>query len=318
MERMTTDYLEYCQRRGLKKSTLKDHSISLRVFFAFLADTYPDVNDITDITRDMVRGYEKYLTTRLDARGKIMAQTRRSRNILHIRLFFAYCEREEKIFKNPASNMAIPRTRQTIIKDVLSIEEMERLLKSSPSDDLMSIRDRAMMEMLYSSGVRADEVCTIGCGGIDLAERLLHVRHGKMGKERIIPFGESAAYWVHTYLERVRPLIARKEAKELFVSMRGRRFGAQMIGTIVKAYAARAGIEKNVTSHTFRHSCATHMLKGGADIRYVQRQLGHRFISTTEKYLKIEITDLKEIHDRCHPRERDDWEGGEVQGPGKA
>jgi len=89
--------------------------------------------------------------------------------------------------------------------------------------------------------------------------------------------------------------------------MRGRRFGVQMIGTIVKAYAARAGIEKNVTSHTFRHSCATHMLKGGADIRYVQRQLGHRFISTTEKYLKIEITDLKEIHDRCHPRERDDW-----------
>lgn len=307
MERIVHEYLEHQNRRGLKKSTLKNHSKSLRVFLEFLADTYPDVADITDITRDMVRIYEKYLTTRLDARGKIMSQMLRARHILHIRLFFAYLEREEHIFRNPAANMAIPRLRQTVIKDVLTIEEMERLLRSSPSDDLMSIRDRAMMEMLYSSGVRADELCTIEVEDIDLAERLLHVRHGKMGKERIIPFGESAAYWVHTYLERVRPLIARKEAKEIFVSMRGRRFGVQMIGTIVKAYAARAGIEKNVTSHTFRHSCATHMLKGGADIRYVQRQLGHRFISTTEKYLKIEITDLKEIHDRCHPRERDDW-----------
>jgi integrase/recombinase XerD len=307
MERIKLEYLEHQNRRGLKKSTLKSHAYSLRVFFDFIGETYPDVKEITDITRDMVRSYEKYLSIRQDSRGKIMAQAQRARNILHIRLFFAYCEREEKILRNPASNVAIPRLRQTVLKDVLTIEEMEKLLKSCPSDDLMSIRDRAMMELLYSSGVRADELCTSCVEDIDLTQRLLHVRHGKMGKERIIPFGESAAYWVRVYLERVRPLIARKDAQEIFVSMRGRRLAVQMVCEIVKAYAIKAGIGKNVTSHTFRHSCATHMLKGGADIRYVQRQLGHRFISTTEKYLKIEITDLKEIHDRCHPREQEDW-----------
>ena len=105
----------------------------------------------------------------------------------------------------------------------------------------------------------------------------------------------------------MRPLVTEADNDLLFISFRGRKLNHNILRRLIKKWAKLAGIEKNVTTHTFRHSCATHMLKGRADIRYVQKQLGHRNISTTEKYLKIEISDLKEIHDRCHPREQEDW-----------
>jgi integrase/recombinase XerD len=136
---------------------------------------------------------------------------------------------------------------------------------------------------------------------------LLFIRKGKLGNERIIPFGESARYWIKRYLEKVRPLVFKSNTEILFLTDRGKKLHVNTLCRIAKQWAKLSGIEKNITTHTFRHTCATHMLKGRADIRYVQKQLGHRSIQTTEKYLKIEITDLKEVHERCHPREKEDW-----------
>jgi integrase/recombinase XerD len=121
----------------------------------------------------------------------------------------------------------------------------------------------------------------------------------------MIPFGEAACYWTERYMRLARPLLPVKSGL-VFVTLNGDKFHRASFLKMIKKRARLAGIGKNVTTHTFRHSCATHMLKGKADIRYVQRQLGHREISTTEKYLKIEITDLKEVHERCHPREQEE------------
>ena len=306
MERLLYEYLEHGRRRKLQKVTINEYWRTISEFFKFVRDSYSEINEITGITRDVILSYEKYLLIKKDIRGKTMTRGRRKRYLSYLKAFYAYLEREEKIYTNPTINIAIPRDKRSIIKDVLTIEEIDKLLQCCPGNSLKGIRDRAILELLYSSGVRADELCNILIEDIDLNEMTLFIRKGKAGSERLIPFGQSAAHWITVYLEKSRTQL-NLENNLLFLSMRGRKLNPQALCLMVKQYVNIAGIEKHVTTHTLRHTCATHMLKGRADIRYVQKQLGHRRISTTERYLRIEITDLKEIHGRCHPREQDDW-----------
>jgi integrase/recombinase XerD len=307
MIRLMHDFLEHGKRQHLAAKTLKDYRVFLRAFFGFLLEAYPDITEITDVTRPVVTAYEKHLLTRKDGRGKVMGRMRRKRYLCGLRLFFLYLQREEKIFKDPTTNMALPRERKRIIKDVLTPEEMEKLLKICVGETVKGLRDRAMLELLYSTGMRADELCHLETRDLDYDELVVMVRKGKCGTERVIPFGKTARYWTLRYLKQGRPLIATGARDLVFTTMGGRPLTPVTLCRIVKEYAKKAGIEKNVTTHTFRHTCATHLLKGRADIRYVQKQLGHRSIQTTEKYLKIEITDLKEVHERCHPREQEEW-----------
>jgi integrase/recombinase XerD len=307
VKRLIYDFLDYSKRRGFKVTTLADYELILTIFFNFIDENYPDVKEITEITRDMVLSYEKYLTVRKDGKGKLMARNRRGRYVSCVKTFFTYLEMEEKVYRNPAGTVSIPKHLKKVIKDVLTVEEMNSLLKACPGTDIKSMRDRAMLELLYSTGIRADEMCNILIEDVDFNENVLFVRKGKLGNQRVIPFGGSAGYWVKKYLEKARDLIKGAGNNYLFVSMNGNRCKPDTVLRVVKYWAGCAGIDKRVHTHTFRHSCATHLLKGSADIRYVQKQLGHRDISTTEKYLKIEITDLKEVHERCHPREQDDW-----------
>jgi integrase/recombinase XerD len=307
MIRHMHEFLDHGRRRRLAAKTLLDYEVFLRTFFGFLNETYPDITDITDVTRDIVSAYEKHLLTRKDGRGRVMGRIRRKRYLCGLRLFFLYLQREERIFRNPAANLALPRERRTVIKDVLTPEEMEKLLKTCSGESLKGLRDRAMLELLYSTGMRADELCHLEARDIDCGELVVLVRKGKCGTERVIPFGKTARYWIERYLSQGRPLVNTTGSDLVFTTMGGRKLTPVTLCRIVKEYAHRAGIGKNVTTHTFRHSCATHLLKGKADIRYVQKQLGHRSIATTEKYLKIEITDLKEVHERCHPREQEEW-----------
>ncbi|TAL36281.1 MAG: hypothetical protein EPN93_08625 [Spirochaetes bacterium] len=302
-----SDFLVYVRRLGLAAKTYKNYEQTLTDFLRFTWEEYPDLKDITEITRETIRSYENHLLSAPGYRKKPLTKERRARYCMNIRVFFRFLEREERVYRNPASNIAIPRRRNPLIKDVLTVEEMDTLLKAAAGETFQGLRDRAILELLYSTGIRSEELCGIQMGDIDLTEKLLVVRKGKFGKERVVPFGESAKYWVSRYVERVRGLLGAGNNDRLFVSLRGKNLTVSMLWRIVKRAMRTAGIEKNVTAHTFRHSCATHMLKGRADIRYVQKQLGHESISSTERYLKIEIADLKEVHERCHPREREDW-----------
>jgi integrase/recombinase XerD len=307
MRGLIHEYLDHAKRRGSRDKTMKDQQKRIMVFLEFVEEFYPDVKSVTDVTRDMVRAYEKHLVSAKDGRGKVMSRERRYRYLSTIKDFFAFLQKEEKIFKNPASNIALPRLRVPIVKDILTVEEMDTLLKSVPGDSFVNLRDRAILELLYSTGIRSDELCNIEVKDIDFNENLLYVRKGKLDRERMIPFGQSAHYWLASYLEKARPFMEGAGTEILFTSMTGTKLRPPVLVKIIKRRVRLAGIEKNVTTHTFRHTCATHMLKGRADIRYVQKQLGHTSIQTTEKYLKIEIRDLKEVHERCHPREQEDW-----------
>lgn len=308
MNELIYEFIEYLKRKKYAKMTVHDYGKTIGEFFVFLKKTYPDVKVITDVDREIVVSYEKFLVTKKDIRGKVITRNRRRRYLSYLKKFFLYLEREEKIFKNPTTNIALPRERNPIVKDILSIEEMEKVLRVCAGDSTKSLRDRSILELMYSTGIRAEELCGIEVNDVDFNENTLFVRKGKWGNERLVPFGKSAGYWVERYMSQARPLIAGRPTEHLFFSLTGKKLQPQALLDIVKQCASIAGIAKNVTCHTFRHSCATHMLKGKADIRYVQKQLGHKRISTTERYLKVEISDLKEVHERTHPREQDDWE----------
>jgi integrase/recombinase XerD len=186
---------------------------------------------------------------------------------------------------------------------VLTKKEVARLLGKPDSSTVFGMRDRAILELLYSSGIRVSELTGLALEDLDLRGGELRVL-GKGNKERLVPIGEVACDYLGVYLKASRPALAPPRERTLFVTARGKRFQATNLVAIVREYGRRAGIHKRVTPHALRHTCATHLLKGKADIRQIQRILGHASIATTQRYTKVEITDLKEVLRRCHPRER--------------
>jgi len=237
MNRHLYEFLDHAKRKRLKAHTIYDYKRTIGEFFKFVNENYPDIKDITGITRDIVLSYEKYLVTKKDPKGKIISRGRRRRYLSNLKIFFAYLQKEERIYADPTVNMAIPNEKRKILKDVLTIDEMDKLIKICPGGTIKGLRDRAILELLYSAGIRADELCNIELEDIDLDEMLLFVRKGKLGSQRLIPFGESCKYWTLKYLERARLLISGPDNALLFVSMRGRKLDPQALLDIVKNYA---------------------------------------------------------------------------------
>jgi integrase/recombinase XerD len=192
----------------------------------------------------------------------------------------------------------IPRT-------ILSERETLRLLEAPPVDSELGVRDRAILEVLYGTGLRNTELCQLNLDELDFARHLLRVSHGKGDKPRLVPLGEEAEIWLQEYLLKVRPRLLRNaNDHQVFLGSRGCPLTRARLATLVSRWARRAGLQKHTTPHTLRHSCATHMLAHGADLRYIQAMLGHSSPETTQRYTRVEISDLRKVILRCHPRER--------------
>lgn len=225
-----------------------------------------------------------------------------ARNISSIRSFHGFMLDEDYIKDNPAELLNVPRlTRKLPV--VLDITEMDKMFEIPDMNDPLGIRNRAILELLYGAGLRVSELVNLEQANIYAKEGFIRV-FGKGSKERLVPLGKSAANYIHIYKESVRNHIvpARGDEDILFLNRRGARLTRNMIFLIVKETAKQAGIEKNISPHTFRHCFATHLLEGGADLRAVQEMLGHESITTTEIYLHLDRDYLKEVHRTFHPR----------------
>jgi integrase/recombinase XerD len=159
------------------------------------------------------------------------------------------------------------------------------------------------LEVFYSTGIRASELCNLRLNDIDLVRGELRVNQGKNAKDRVVPLGDIACDYLVAYLQIARPKLMPQD-QTLFVTYHGKRFWYTGVSALVAGYAKKAGIKKQIACHSLRHTCATHLLHGKADIRYIQEMLGHTSLATTQRYTKVEITDLKKVHHRCHPREQ--------------
>jgi integrase/recombinase XerD len=187
----------------------------------------------------------------------------------------------------------------------LSVKEAQALMVAPDSNTPTGTRDRAILELLYSTGMRNTELRCLKLSDVDSRRGEVRISFGKGRKTRIVPIGEVAAHFLALYLDNARSHLVRRVDEELlFVSWRGRKLSKGSLTEVVHRYAVKAKIAKKVTCHTLRHSCATHMLRGKADLRYIQEMLGHGSLSTTQIYTKVELSDLKRVHRECHPRNR--------------
>jgi integrase/recombinase XerD len=223
------------------------------------------------------------------------------RTIAGLRTWFGFLVAEGVIAGDPSDRLELPRRWQTL-PEVLSQDEVTALLAAPSQDDELYYRDKAMLELAYGAGLRVSEWTSIQVRDVHLDERLVRVR-GKGGKERLVPFGRSAAAAVVIYLRELRPRLERGGGKGvLFLNARGQPLSRMGAWTILRKHVTRAGIEKQVTPHTLRHSFATHLLEGGADLRAVQEMLGHADVSTTQVYTHVDREYLRTVHKQYHPR----------------
>lgn len=229
-----------------------------------------------------------------------LARASQRRAFAAIRSLYRFAVADGVIARDPASTVALPRMLRTLPK-VLSVAGVEALLAQPDAATPLGLRDRAMLELLYSAGVRASEVISLRVADVALADQVARVL-GKGGKVRIVPFGAVALRWLRDYLTRSRPLLAKRPADWLFLTNRGTRISRITLWHMVKTHAQRAGLGPRISPHTLRHSFATHLLEGGADLRVVQELLGHSSITTTQIYTHLDRDFLREVHRSFHPR----------------
>jgi len=218
-----------------------------------------------------------------------------------LRIFFRFLVARQGWLVNPAESLSLPRPEKHL-PDTLGVEQVQKLIESIQPSDPQGSRDRAILELLYSSGLRVSELCAARLENLDLDSGFIRVT-GKGSKTRLVPVGNPAATAIRRYIESGRPPVVRPwTGAEVFLSVRGKKLTPQRVWQLIKQYSARAGIEANVYPHLLRHSFATHLLGGGADLRIIQELLGHADISTTQIYTHVEKSGLKAVIKKFHPR----------------
>jgi integrase/recombinase XerD len=277
------------------------HRWALRQFTAWAAAR--GTHDPATLTRADLETYQLFLHHYRSPRGgKPLVTNTQLARLGCIRRFFAWLCRSGTIPANPAADLDLPRKQSAPLPKTLSEPEIQRLLSIPNPADPFGLRDRTILELFYATGIRRSEMANLDHGDYDSSTRTLIVRKGKNGKSRMLPVGERAAAWLDRFLAESRPLFDHlPQETALFLSGYGTRFSPSYIGNWIKKLLQRCGIDKPGSCHLWRHSCATDMHRGGADIRYVQEMLGHERIDTTQIYTHVHIDALREVHARCHP-----------------
>lgn len=298
-------YLETYKTLGTSKDTLRRRDSALRRFIAWCDDR--GIHDPKEITKPILERYQRYLHYYRKRDGQPLSLGSQNVILTPVKGFFKWLTRENYLLYNPASELQIPKKPKRLPRSVLTVEEVEAILQQPDVHTAQGIRDRTMIELLYSTGMRRSELLSLTIDCIDYARHTVMVRHGKYDKDRYLPLGERALQWVEYYRLEVRPLLL-CDANEpvLFLTDYGAPFSGGYLGHLVKRYITQAGIEKIGSCHLFRHAMATHMLDNGADIRFIQAMLGHADLSTTEIYTQVSIEKLREIHRATHPAKVDD------------
>ena len=294
MQQLVEDYLAYLTvERGLAGNTLEAYGRDLRSYVRFL--TGHALTDLAETSKETVRAYLEHLYQIGRATSTI------SRNLAAIKSFYQFLVREGWLSVDPSEHLESPKVEKRL-PHVMSLTEVEALLSQPAQDEPCSFRDKAMLEVLYATGIRVSELVSLDRTDVNLEAGYLRCL-GKGSKERIVPLGSVAIRALAVYMQSGRPKLVKLAGETaLFVNQHGRRLTRQGFWKIIKRYAKDANIDESITPHTLRHSFATHLLENGADLRSVQEMLGHADISTTQIYTHVTRNRLKEVYQKAHPR----------------
>ena len=295
-ENLINDFID-CLRfeRRLSKNTIVSYQRDLEKYRFFLNSS--KIKEILNVSNDQILYFLEFLY-------KTQSSSSVSRILSTLRTFYKYLVRDGKIQKNPFSSIKNPKMPKKIL-EVLNEQEVKKFLESIPSSTYLELRDKAMFELLYACGIRVSEIVDLKLSDIDFDEGLIRFI-GKGNKERITPIGDSAKDYLGKYIRAARYNLERERKSEnVFLNRNGQKLTRQGFWKILKKYAGKANVSKNLYPHLFRHSYATHMLERGADLRIVQELLGHSSISTTQIYTNINKKHVKETYFKYHPRDKE-------------
>ena len=294
MDQWRDQFLHYLiVEKGLSKNTIEAYSHGLSRFLNHLREK--GVQEVEEISKFHVRGFLLALRKK-NLSGKTIV-----RNLVVIRTFFRFLVQEGILEANPVENLESPKVAKTL-PEILTLKEIEQLLERPDLQTPLGKRDRAMLEMLYATGMRVSELTQLPIHQVNLEGGYV-LLYGKGSKERIVPLGSEAMKWVTFYLKESRGALAKgRESPFLFINRSGKAMSRQRFWKSLKDYAQRAGLRKRITPHLLRHSFASHLLERGADLRSVQMMLGHVDISSTQIYTHVTGERLKKIHKQYHPR----------------
>ncbi len=288
--------------KNVSEHTHRNYLHDLREFERFLTEGYSGrIREIRKIDNFAIRSYLAFIS-------KKNKKTSQARKLSCLKSFFKFLVREGVISNNPAQTVRTPKLEKHLPMH-MTVDEIFALLDSLPDDTTAHARDKAVFEVMYSTGIRVGELVKLNCCDIDFNIGTIKVK-GKGGKERIVPIGEKAVECVKSYLEKSSGLHKRyytgrnRIEMPVFLNMRGGRITARSVGRIVEKKVMKFGLQKKISPHAIRHTFATHMLNAGADLRAIQDFLGHSSLSTTQRYTHLNVDKLTEIYDRSHPRSK--------------
>ena len=278
--------------RGLSENSIFSYTYDIKKFQSYIGRQR---KEITEITTGDVTDFLK------DQKHRKISPRSQARAVAALRQFYKYLKDEDKISKNPVEKIEIPVVKKPL-PEFLTLKEIEELFSVIREDNHFELRDKAMFELMYSSGLRISETCSLHLNDLNLENMFIIVR-GKGGRERLVPFGDKSRNILMAYIFKGRnKILQERQSEHLFTSKRGGSLNRKSVWRILKKYLSRTSITKAVTPHTFRHSFATHLVENNADLRSVQELLGHIDISTTQIYTHLAKQGLKEVHQKFHPR----------------
>jgi len=293
-------FLQWCESKNYSQATNKTRDVCIKRFITWCEPRGIDTPQ--NVTKKVLEQYHRYLLHYRKADGKPLSFSTQHSHLAPLKAFFKWLSQENYILYNPAADFQLPRIPKRLPKDILSFDEINSLLNHTSIFGNIGIRDRAIMEVFYSTGVRRMELVGLRLQDFDDERGTLTIFDGKWKKDRVVPIGERAIVCMNKYLAEVRPkLIRDNDSGYIFLTDYGEAFLNNRISDLVKKYMNACGIEKRGSCHLFRHAMATHMLDNGADIRFIQAMLGHANLSSTEIYTQVSIKKLKQVHAATHP-----------------
>ncbi len=295
-------HLDDLRVKNFSRVTINGRSYPLRFFLTWCYDR--EITRPTEVTPPIIDRYQRFVADHKMKNGFSLTPITQRNYLVTISQYFQWLMKRGRIPFNPAAHIEMPKVPRHLPRYVLSIPQVDHLVGQANVSEPLGLRDRAIMETLYSTGMRRKELSGLHISDVNDDQRTLFIRDGKGGHQRVVPIGERALLWMHKYLDEVRPLCAMGHSEDwLFLTNAGEQVALDTLTKMIRDYVDQAGFadEKAGACHLFRHSCATHMLEGGADLRVIQELLGHVCLETTSIYTRITVTRLREVHAATHP-----------------
>lgn len=298
-------FINYQLSKGGSSRSTKNYILAVKLFYKYCAEKQK--LDLKNITKRDIIDYYSWLYTTKNTKNQKYSPNSINGHASNLKSFFSFLVKYDYLVCDPTSTIDLPKEEEGIPHSCMDIREVNILLAQPDLRTPVGIRDKAIMEILYSTAIRVSELTGLRADDIDFTNGFLKVNFPKGGKsyERIVPIGKIACEYTQKYIKEVRPALdPRKEKLSLFLTLNGKALTPHSVNDSIRHYLYKSGLRKHITAHSFRVSCATHMLQNNADIRYVQEQLGHRSIRTTQRYTRLVPKNLKAVHARTHPREK--------------